>query len=185
MYIGIDIDDDAYEKAEEEYLELKTNYASKYPDLCRLMGKIVTAMSHRTKNERNKKIFEMRESGSRFVEIADAFSLSIERVRAIYKKELAKKQYREKLAEYKAEGRTPLFACFEEACVILDKELKLATRTYNALWRAQIIQKIEQGRGSLSEYSDEILLSIRNFGLASLEVARLANELYFKKCSED
>ena len=181
MFIEIEIDGKVYEKAEKQYFEIRSDYELKYPELRQLMDKIVKTASSRTKNERNKKIFEMRENGSRFTEIANTFDLSVERVRAIYKKELAKKQYLERIAKSKPEERSSLFACFEEACITLNRDLSLATRTYNALRRARIAQEIEQGKESLSKYSDEELLNLRNFGIVSLEISRLADELYFKK----
>ena len=60
-----------------------------------------------------------------------------------------------------------------------------ATRTYNALCRAGITQKLEERNVTLDRYSDMYLLNIRNFGHRCLELARDANERYKKMKNEE
>lgn len=55
------------------------------------------------------------------------------------------------------------------------------TRIFRCLDRAGIINEIESHNSTLDTYSDETLLSIRNFGTISLIFARRANKLYKQK----
>ena len=126
--------------------------------------------------ERNREIFILRESGMSYTNIGIKFGLSRERIRQIVKKEKARAAFYE----------TPLSTKSFTDCIYLASEQMgkgvespLATRTHRGLARTGILRAIDTIEGlTLDEYDDDTLLSIRNFGVASLDLAREANKLY-------
>ena len=60
----------------------------------------------------------------------------------------------------------------------LERGINTADKAYRCLLRAGIIQYMYENDVNLDHWSDEELMSIRNFGVASLDICRRANELY-------
>ena len=128
--------------------------------------------------KRNREIFALHECGQSYSQLGIQFGISPSRVKQIYKKE----QYRvkeEKAHQDAINGEIPytFLDALKEVC---ETEIQV-TRIFRCLSRSGIINEIESYNDTLDTYSDETLLSIRNFGVMSLKFARRANELYREK----
>lgn len=128
--------------------------------------------------ERNREIFALHECGQSYSQLSIQFGISPSRVSQIYKKERDRVNY-EKVHLDAVNGEIPytFLDALKEVC---ETEMQV-TRIFRCLDRASIIVELDKNRGSLDSYSDETLLSIRNFGTISLIFARRANELYKQK----
>ncbi len=129
--------------------------------------------------ERNKEIYAFYKDGLSYRKIASMFNLSYERIRQLVHKEQAKIDRLEaarKREERINSGEIPysFFDALVDTRIQLNLSENLEVRVYNCLSRAGIIQDICDGRTTLNDYSDEDLLSIRNFGTESLSFVRQA-----------
>ena len=130
--------------------------------------------------QRNREIFNLKESGLSYSQIGSKFNLSRSRIRQICIKE----QHRiksEKLHDNAVNDTIPY--TFWDALIDVCETKSQAMRISNCLNRAGIIHEIEYGGRSLDSYSNESLLSIRNFGTISLIFARRANKKFMEKRS--
>ena len=128
-----------------------------------------------TKN-RNKQIVQMHDDGMSYEKIGQQFGITKERARQIYirmttliktceKKEQNEKEY----LRYKK--------LFMNAAENLGLEDRVGIRVYRCLYRAKIIDELINGTHILSDYNDEYLMWIRNFGDRSLAVVREAERM--------
>lgn len=129
----------------------------------------------KTQSDRNIEILRLREEEKwSYRKIGDFFGISRSRAEQICKREHAKRNARKPIIK-----NSPNFYL---ACIKAAQELgideKQATRVYNCLVRARITPKLTSGQHNLKRYSDEDLLCIRNFGVNSLKIARLADEIF-------
>lgn len=129
-------------------------------------------------SKRNREIVALKDSGMSYSKIGIQFGLSLERIRQIYKKEKIRIDSEKKHLDA-IDGKTDYI--FMDALLEVCETESLATRILRCLLRSGIINEIETNHRSLDSYSDETLLSIRNFGPKSLAFARKANELYKSK----
>lgn len=121
--------------------------------------------------ERLQKIAAMRNSGMTFSEIGKEFDVSMERARQLYKKYLAIVDFNEQLSNLL--DSDSLLKVLYFAQKELGKSEVLVTRTYNFIRRSNLdADKLMNG-----EYSDEDLLSIKNFGTGSLELIHKAIDI--------
>lgn len=132
-------------------------------------------------SKRNREIFALRESGMSCAQIGIQFKLSRSRIDQIYKKE--KLKIRDEKNHERA-IRGDIQYTFLDALTDTCENSMLCTRIFRCLNRAGIIFEIDNNNDTLDSYSDNSLLSIRNFGTASLIFARKANEQYKKKIKE-
>lgn len=111
--------------------------------------------------ERNMTIYEMRDNGAAFADIAREFGISTERARQIY---VAHKMMEER-------DDTPMYKALCEAAEDAGRPYpeRAASRAYHYL-ACRGITELAQ----LADYSDSQLLKIRCFGIGSLEIARAA-----------
>jgi len=128
--------------------------------------------------ERNREIFALHKCGQSYSQLGIQFGISPSRVKQIYEKE----QYRanaEKVHLDAVNGKIPytFLDALKEVC---ETETQV-TRIYRCLRRTGILDVIESYHDTLDTYSDETLLSIRNFGPMSLIFARRADKLYQEK----
>ena len=132
--------------------------------------------------KRNQEIFALHKCGQSYSKLSIQFGLSPTRIMQICKKE--QNRVNAKKAHLDAvNGETPytFLDALEEVC---ETEMQV-TRIFRCLRRAGIINEIELCHDTLDTYSDETLLSIRNFGPISLIFARRANKLYKQKVNTD
>ena len=129
-------------------------------------------------SKRNREIVALRDSGMSYSKIGHLFGLSTTRIKQLYDKE-KRRIDSEKKHQDAIDGKTDYI--FMDALLEVCETESLATRILRCLLRSGIINEIETNHGSLDSYSDETLLSIRNFGPKSLVFARKANELYKSK----
>lgn len=128
--------------------------------------------------KRNQEIFALHECGQSYSQLGIQFGLSPTRVMQIYKKEQARvNAEKEHLDAVNGEIPFIFLDALKEVC---ETETQV-TRIFRCLNRAGIINEIESHNDTLDTYSDETLLSIRNFGPISLIFARRANKLYQEK----
>ena len=128
--------------------------------------------------KRNREIFALHECGQSYSQLSIQFGLSQARIKQICKKE--KRRVDAEKAHLDAiNGEIPytFLDALKEVC---ETETQV-TRIYRCLNRAGIINEIESYHGTLDTYSDETLLSIKNFGVISLIFAKRANKLYKEK----
>jgi len=71
-------------------------------------------------------------------------------------------------------------ACID-ACIKLDKKKGLGTYAYNILEDNGIIEHILNGTLNLNDYTDRDLESFRGLGFTTIEILRVAWNLYMKK----
>lgn len=111
--------------------------------------------------KRNMTIYEMRDNGATFADIAREFGISTERARQIY---VAHKAMEER-------DGTPMYRALCEAAEDAGRPYpeRAASRAYHYLVRSGITELAQ-----LADYSDSQLLKIRCFGICSLEIARAA-----------
>jgi len=128
--------------------------------------------------KRNQEIFNLKESGMSYSQIGSKFNLSKERIRQIYLKE--QRHIESEELHVKAVNGTIVYT-FWDALIDVCETKSQAVRIHNCLNRAGIIHEIEVGSGSLDSYSDELLLSIRNFGVLSLIFSRRAYKKFVEK----
>lgn len=128
--------------------------------------------------KRNREIFNLKESGLSYSQIGSKFNLSRARIRQICVKEQSRIES-ENLHVNAVNDTIPY--TFWDALLDVCETKSQAVRISNCLNRAGIIHEIENNGGSLDSYSDELLLSIRNFGVISLIFARRANKRFMEK----
>lgn len=128
--------------------------------------------------ERNREIFNLKESGMSYSQIGSKFNLSRERIHQICLKE--QRRIESENLHVKAVNGTIVYT-FWDALIDVCETRSQAVRIHNCLNRAGIIREIEDDGGSLDSYSDEDLLKIRNFGVLSLIFSRRANKLFEQK----
>lgn len=128
--------------------------------------------------KRNREIFALHECGQSYSQLAIQFGLSPTRIMQIYKNEQARANA-EKIHLDAVNGEIPytFLDALKEVC---ETETQV-TRIFRCLKRAGIMDEIEKHHDTLDTYSNETLLSIRNFGPISLIFARRANKLYQEK----
>ncbi len=186
MRIIIDIPDKEYDSFEIACLEAN-KYAdgvgkyTTYSDIRVVTDKILNKYKNRRKPERNKLLYEMFQSGSSIIDLADTFGITVQRAQQIYHEECARRSAEAKTEELKKKNQYDFLMCLQDACELTGVYHNYVTRSYNILYRAGIIPKIEKHEASLDDYSDEELLSLRGFGLAQLDLCRCANALYFER----
>ena len=129
-------------------------------------------------SKRNREIVALRDCGMSYSKIGIKFCLSPARIKQIYNKEKRRIDSEKKHLDA-INGKTDYI--FMDALLEVCDTEKLATRILRCLSKCGIIREIDINPGSLDSYSDETLLSIRNFGQKSLIFARKANELYKSK----
>lgn len=128
--------------------------------------------------KRNREIFALHECGQSYSQLGIQFGLSKERIRQIYIKE--KEHAKNEKSHIDAvKGSIPY--TFYDALMDVCETSNQVTRIFRCLNRAGIINEIEKNNGTLDSYSDESLMTIRNFGTLSLIFARRANKQYKKK----
>ena len=128
--------------------------------------------------KRNQEIFALHECGQSYSQLGIQFGISPSRVKQIYKREqLRVNAEKEHLDAVNGEIPYTFLDALKEVC---ETEMQV-TRIFRWLRRAGIIDEIESYNDTLDTYSDETLLSIRNFGVTSLKFARRANKLYKQK----
>jgi len=128
--------------------------------------------------KRNREIFALHECGQSYSQLGIQFGISPSRIKQIYKREQLRVNA-EKAHLDAVNGEIPytFLDALKEVC---ETETQV-TRIFRCLRRAGIINEIESYHDTLDTYSDETLLSIRNFGVMSLKFARRANKLYKEK----
>jgi len=128
--------------------------------------------------KRNIEIFALHECGQSYSQLGIQFGISTSRIKQIYKIEQLRVNA-EKAHLDAVNGEIPytFLDALKEVC---ETEMQV-TRIFRCLRRAGIINEIESYHDTLDAYSDETLLSIRNFGVMSLKFARRANKLYKEK----
>ena len=129
-------------------------------------------------DERNREIFNLKESGMSYSQIGSKFNLSRERIRQIYLKE--KRLIESEKLHVEAVNSTIPYT-FWDALIDVCETKSQAVRIHNCLNRAGVIREIEDDGGSLDSYSDETLLRIKNFGVLSLIFSRRASKLFNQK----
>ncbi len=130
--------------------------------------------------KRNQEIFALHECGQSYSQLGIQFGLSPTRIMQIYKKE-QNRVNDEKFHMDAVNGKIP-FTFWDALKEVCETEMQ-STRIFRCLNRAGIINEIESNHDTLDTYSDETLLSIKNFGRVSLIFARRANKLYQEKNS--
>lgn len=130
--------------------------------------------------KRNREIYNLKENGMTYSQIGSKFNLSKERIRQICLKE---QRYIESEKLHAKAVNDIIPYTFWDALMDACETKSQAVRCYNCLSRAGIIHEIEDSDGSLDSYSDEMLLSIRNFGTLSLIFSRRANKKFIEKRS--
>lgn len=129
----------------------------------------------RTKVERNKEILRLHVNEKwSYSKLARYFGISSSRIMQIIHREQRKEEAKQPAVD---SGQKFYTACLY-ATLSLEIDEKQATRVYNCLRRAKIVQELKPGRHILSKYPDEYLLLIRNFGPTSLKIARLADDIF-------
>ena len=128
--------------------------------------------------EREKRIYDMKTyKGYTFAAIGKKFGISAPRAAQIYHRYERKQAL---LNNEKKYGIPTFYSCLLESAEEIGMSERTVTRTYYALRNAGIIQELEELNITLDKYSNEYLLSIRNFGRRCLELSRDANERYKK-----
>lgn len=132
----------------------------------------------KTQVNRNAEILRLKDEEKwSYRKIGDFFGISGSRAMQIYKREKTKYRFKKELENNKTNELSFYCACIQ-ATQELNIDEKQATRAYRCLLRARIIPELKPGHHNLKRYSDEDLLRIRNFGIKSLEIARLADEIF-------
>ena len=175
MWIEFEFNEMECERIKEQYKQLKELGA--YSEVCNVLHRLIQTVYDTSLVDRNRMIFAMRETGSKYKDIANMFGLSVERCRQIYSKERHRTELAQKIIE-QAKEKPDFGCCINIACVQLNRSKRIAIRTYNSLARVGIIKAIESGGVTLDNYTDDDLLRIVNFGEVQLEVCRKADNIY-------
>lgn len=77
------------------------------------------------------------------------------------------------------------YACIYLAAKETKSKRGTVARVYNSLVKGQIIKRMMENNVTLDDFSDARLLQIPNFGVGSLKIARLANEIYKRKLKQE
>jgi len=179
MYIEVDITEEEIDIFRKFYDDLFRNNPKH--EVIPFLHKVIKSTDCVSRPERDERIFEMRENGATYQRIGEQFDISRERARQIYKREQRKKNYYHRLHACALNEHTPFFRCLEEACAEMGYGQTLAIKTYKGLARAGILKYIEDNALYLDGYTDEELLSIRQFGITMLDIARKASDIYKSK----
>lgn len=122
---------------------------------------------------RNLEIVNLRNTGLSYAKIGEKYGISRERVRQIIN------SFNHK--EERIPDEDYLFwKCLNDAAksLNLSNESSLPIRTYNCLNKVGIIRHMRNTDTTLDDYSDDELLTIKGFGVNTLSLARIANDLY-------
>lgn len=172
MWIKFEITEDEIQKLHDWFIIHQDTIDDDV--LKRVLNRIINSLQCRPKEVRNSQIYDMRCNQYSYSDIAREFGISRERARQIFERE----EQNRRLSSIETKTDTNFLECLEKANEELGGAKNLPIRTYKSLLRCGIIQAIQENNISLNEFSDSKLLSIRNFGIASLDITRKAYEIY-------
>lgn len=172
-----------YELSQLKNLRDRLRDDNEDPLMLGMLNRLIFSGETNNAPDREKRIYDMRtRDGYTFAAIGKEFGISRDRAAQIYRRYERKQAF---LNDKKKHGTSAFYRCLIESAKEVGSSEQTATRTYNALRRAGIIQKINEYDITLDEYSNAYLLNIRNFGYRCLELARDANERYKKMKNEE
>lgn len=125
-------------------------------------------MMHKNEqDERNQKIFKLRNEGYTWIKLSDMFGISTSGAHYAYNKHLDK--CLEKDENYKVLEKLIKQSC-EELSISGDE--RAVTRICNCLKNSGIYDIVANNPSKLNDYSDKYFLSLKNFGEQSLMILR-------------